>query len=61
VDSGARNIDHILTQAILPELSQQVLERIAMADPFDAVTMTLDAAGAFAFAFDANTHAAAGG
>ncbi|MGI4984946.1 MAG: type VI secretion system ATPase TssH, partial [Janthinobacterium lividum] len=42
VDSGARNIDHILTQAILPELSQQVLERIAMADPFDAVTMTLD-------------------
>ncbi|MCY0388380.1 type VI secretion system ATPase TssH [Robbsia sp. Bb-Pol-6] len=57
VDSGARNIDHILTHAILPALSQQVLERIAMADPFDAVAMTLDADGAFAFAFDVDAGA----
>ncbi|MGI4859078.1 MAG: type VI secretion system ATPase TssH [Janthinobacterium lividum] len=57
VDSGARNIDHILTHVILPELSRQVLERIAMADPFDAVTMTLDADGSFAFAFAVDADA----
>ncbi len=52
VDSGARNIDHILAHAVLPELSRQVLERISMAAPFSAVHMGLDADGAFAFRFD---------
>lgn len=53
VDSGARNVDHILTQAILPELSRLVLERISMSDPFDAIQMALDADGAFTFEFTA--------
>ena len=52
VDSGARNIDHILAHAVLPELSRQVLERISMAAPFSAVHMGLDGEGAFAFRFD---------
>jgi len=41
VDSGARNIDFILTQTVLPQLSTQVLERIAIASPFSAVHMSV--------------------
>jgi type VI secretion system protein VasG len=51
VDSGARNIDHILTQVVLPELSRQVLERISMSDAFGSVHMSLQRDGQFAFGF----------
>jgi type VI secretion system protein VasG len=56
VDSGARNIDHILTQSILPELSRQVLERISMSDPFGSVHMALQKDGHFAFSFGPPRH-----
>ncbi|MGJ7530155.1 type VI secretion system ATPase TssH [Variovorax sp. GB1P17] len=55
VDSGARNIDHILAHAVLPELSRQVLERISMAAPFSAVHMAADEDGAFVFRFEPAT------
>lgn len=42
VDSGARNIDFILTQTVLPALSTLVLERIATASAFSSVHMTVD-------------------
>lgn len=51
VDSGARNIDHLLAHAVLPELSRQVLERMATASPFDAAHMTIDQHGTFVFYF----------
>jgi type VI secretion system protein VasG len=51
VDSGARNIDHILTHVILPQLAQQVLEHISLAQPFDRVSLGVDAAGGFTFSF----------
>jgi len=51
VDSGARNVDHILSHAVLPELSRQVLERISMSDAFDEVHMSVDARDDFAFTF----------
>jgi type VI secretion system protein VasG len=51
VDSGARNIDHILSHSVLPELSRQVLERISMSDPFSAVHMGMDASEDFSFSF----------
>lgn len=51
VDSGARNIDFILTQMVLPELSRMVLERISVDEPFDTVRMTMNATGGYAFAF----------
>jgi len=41
VDSGARNIDFILTQTVLPALSTLVLERIASASNFSAVHMAI--------------------
>jgi type VI secretion system protein VasG len=51
VDSGARNVDHILSHAVLPELSRQVLEKISMSDPFGAVHMGVDANNDFYFTF----------
>ncbi|MDQ1919152.1 type VI secretion system ATPase TssH [Massilia pseudoviolaceinigra] len=50
VDSGARNIDFILTQTVLPQLSAQVLERMATASAFSAVHMHVDD-GQFAYRF----------
>ncbi|MEO8022064.1 type VI secretion system ATPase TssH [Polaromonas sp.] len=51
VDSGARNVDHILSHAVLPELSRQVLERISMSDAFGEVHMGVDARDDFSFTF----------
>ena len=51
VDSGARNVDYILTQSVLPELSSLVLERMALDQPFAAIAMSLDAQGRFAYRF----------
>jgi type VI secretion system protein VasG len=51
VDSGARNVDHILSHAVLPELSRLVLERISMSDPFGEVHMGVDARDDFSFTF----------
>ncbi len=51
VDSGARNIDFILTQTVLPQLSTGVLERVCEQRPFDAVHMALGADGQFTYTF----------
>ncbi|KAA0998902.1 type VI secretion system ATPase TssH [Paraburkholderia panacisoli] len=51
VDSGARNVDHILTQSVLPELAREVLERISVAEPFGGVQLGLDTAGGITFRF----------
>ena len=56
MDSGARNIDHIITQSILPELSRQVLERISMSDPFGSVHMAVQKDGQFGFTFGRPKH-----
>ncbi len=57
VDSGARNVDHILSHAVLPELSRQVLERISMSDAFGEVHMGVDARDDFCFTFSAPKQA----
>ena len=51
VDSGARNVDHILTQSVLPELARQVLERISTESAFGGVHLSLDASGSIDFHF----------
>lgn len=51
VDSGARNIDHILTQTLLPELSEKILERMATESPFWSVRIGIDDAGGFLYHF----------
>ena len=47
VESGARNIDHIITQSVLPILASEVLNKIAAAEPFDTVTLAVDETGGF--------------
>jgi type VI secretion system protein VasG len=51
VDSGARNVDHILTHSLLPELSTQILELMSVAETFRSVHISLDASGGFAYKF----------
>ena len=51
VDSGARNIDYILTHHVLPTLSTLVLERISIHKPFTSVHMYVDDDGLFAYDF----------
>ncbi len=46
-DSGARNIDHILTQTLLPELSTRILERMARGESFEKVYISVDEMGRF--------------
>ena len=52
VDSGARNIDFILTQTVLPEVSSLVLERMSLAKPFTAVHMSVLDSGQMHYQFD---------
>jgi type VI secretion system protein VasG len=51
VDSGARNIDFILTQTVLPLLSSLVLERMSELKPFTAIHMSVGADDHFAYTF----------
>lgn len=49
VDSGARNIDHIITQSLLPELASLVLHQLAAEQAFDTVKLRVDARSGFHF------------
>ena len=51
VETGARTIDHILNHYILPEISTQVLKRIADEATFDWVHITLSKDGEFQYDF----------
>jgi len=50
VESGARNVDHILTRSLLPEISQEVLGRMAQGHPISRVHVSVDDKGAFQYA-----------
>jgi len=45
--SGAREIDQILTQTLLPELSTRILERMATGASFTKIHVSVDATGNF--------------
>src|SRR3546814_19936804 len=47
VDSGARNIDHILTGTLLPEIATSVLGRMGEGLKVGAITAGIGAAGRF--------------
>jgi ATP-dependent Clp protease ATP-binding subunit ClpA len=47
VESGARNIDHIITQSLLPELAAEVLAKIAASERFNQVTLGVDERAGF--------------
>ncbi|MCC6544676.1 MAG: type VI secretion system ATPase TssH, partial [Nitrospirae bacterium] len=45
VESGARNIDHILTNNLLPEMSKEILSRMASGEQIKEVNVSLSDAG----------------
>ncbi|MFH1350721.1 MAG: type VI secretion system ATPase TssH [Pseudomonadota bacterium] len=49
VDTGARNVDYILTQNLLPELSGELLKRMAVGAPCTSIHIYLDRSGNFAY------------
>jgi type VI secretion system protein VasG len=49
VESGARNVDNILTNTLLPELSMLMLERIAEGEKLEAIEVGLGEEGAFVY------------
>jgi len=49
VETGARNVDHILTGTLLPEISQELLGRMAEGLKLTRVHVTADAGGAFQY------------
>jgi type VI secretion system protein VasG len=52
VDSGARSVDHILTDTLLPELSGRILEHMAQEVKIAGIRVGMDGQG---FTFDFNT------
>ena len=51
VESGARNVDHILTRSLLPEMSQEFLGRMATGEPTAGVHVSVDESGGFRCTF----------
>jgi type VI secretion system protein VasG len=49
VDSGARNVDHILTETVLPEISQELLARMASGAGCRRVVVDASASGIFRY------------
>jgi type VI secretion system protein VasG len=50
VESGARNVDHILTRTLLPEISRVFLARMAEGGTIAKVHVSVDADGGFQYA-----------
>ncbi len=51
VDSGARNVYNILTGTLLPEMSGEVLSRMAAGEGISTVNVSVDDTGNFAYTF----------
>jgi type VI secretion system protein VasG len=51
VDSGARNVDHILTDTLLPDMSRRLLEAMADEVKIDTIEVVNTPSG---FEFDIN-------
>jgi type VI secretion system protein VasG len=49
VESGARNVDNILTNTMLPELSMLILGRIADGQPLDSIQVQVGPEGEFVY------------
>jgi type VI secretion system protein VasG len=49
VESGARNVDHILTGTLLPEMAQEFLARMADGKPVERVHVGVDGSGRFTY------------
>jgi type VI secretion system protein VasG len=50
VESGARNVDNILTNSLLPDISRQILGRMAEGEKLNSIHVGTDVDGAFTYA-----------
>ena len=49
VESGARNVDNILSNTMLPEISRQLLARIAQGEALQPIHVAVDPDGGFIY------------
>ena len=49
VESGARNVDNILTNTLLPEMSRQLLGRMAEGEKLERITVSISPDGGFVY------------
>jgi type VI secretion system protein VasG len=49
VESGARNVDNILTNTLLPDISRQLLGRMSEGEKISALRVGVGADGAFVY------------
>jgi type VI secretion system protein VasG len=49
VESGARNVDNILTNTMLPDISRQILGRMAEGEKLSSIHVSIGEGGAFAY------------
>jgi len=49
VDSGARNVDHILSGTLLPEIAAEVLTRMASGEPIEKIKVSAAKNGDFRY------------
>lgn len=49
VDSGARNVDYILTGTLLPEISESVLAKMAEGEAINHIQVSIDEHGGFSY------------
>ncbi len=47
VESGARNVDNILTNSLLPDISRKILGSMAEGEKMSAIHVTVDPNGDF--------------
>jgi type VI secretion system protein VasG len=52
VESGARNVDHILSGTLLPDLAREVLGRMAEGKPITKIHVGVDNQGGFTYNVD---------
>ena len=57
VDTGARNIDHIVNRTLLPEIATEIIGRMGEEHAPDRLSVDLDASGAFSYRFDGGSIA----
>jgi len=49
VESGARNVDNILTNTLLPEISRQILGRMAAGEPMERIRVSVGTEGSLVY------------
>ncbi len=56
VESGARNVDHLLSNTLLPEMARGLLARMADEESIESVAVSVSAAGDLTYAWSASKH-----